>query len=141
MLAFAISNGFFSHKSAPMCWAHKKEFHIRELYHEGLYLSLLVRIVLNATKAERISKKAEYQGVIYICIGPSFICLKTRYRFKTMSPLYPCVKPCSTGNHNETMKQLTLESLFLTSALNLESRPKVISSSVKSKFSSYFHSP
>ena len=29
-------------------------------------------------------------------------------RLMTMSLLYPCGKPCSTGTHNETVKKLTL---------------------------------
>ena len=30
----------------------------------------------------------------------------------TMSPLYPCGKLCSTGTHNETVKNLVLFSTF-----------------------------
>ena len=30
----------------------------------------------------------------------------------TISPLYPCGKPCSTGNHSETVKKLALFSAF-----------------------------
>ena len=29
-------------------------------------------------------------------------------RLMTMSPLHPCGKPCSTGTHNETVKNLAL---------------------------------
>ena len=31
----------------------------------------------------------------------------------TMSPLYPCGKPSSTGTHNETVKKLTLLFTFI----------------------------
>ena len=30
----------------------------------------------------------------------------------TMSPLYPCGKPCSSRTHNETVEKLTLFSAF-----------------------------
>ena len=30
----------------------------------------------------------------------------------TMSPFYPCDKPCSRGTHNETMKNLALTPAF-----------------------------
>ena len=33
-------------------------------------------------------------------------------RVMTMSPLHPCSKPCSTGTHNETVKNLTLYCLL-----------------------------
>ena len=33
-------------------------------------------------------------------------------RLMTMSPLYSCGKPCSTGTHNETVKNLTQLTAF-----------------------------
>ena len=33
-------------------------------------------------------------------------------RLKTMSPLYPRGKPCTTGTHNKTVKKMTLFSAF-----------------------------
>ena len=34
-------------------------------------------------------------------------------RLITMSPLYPCREPCSTGTHHETVKNLTLFSSII----------------------------
>ena len=33
-------------------------------------------------------------------------------RLMTMSPLYPCGKPCSRGTHNETVKNPALSPAF-----------------------------
>ena len=33
-------------------------------------------------------------------------CMHTLDKLMTMSPLYPCNKPCSTGTHKETVKKL-----------------------------------
>ena len=30
----------------------------------------------------------------------------------TMSPMYPCGKPCSTGTHNETVKRMAQSPAF-----------------------------
>ena len=35
----------------------------------------------------------------------------------TMNPLNPCVKPCSTGTHNETVKKLTSFSAIINGIL------------------------
>ena len=42
----------------------------------------------------------------------------------TMSPLYPCVKPFSTGMHNETVKKLTLSTAFVN-RITMESRLRI----------------
>ena len=42
-------------------------------------------------------------------------------RLMTMSPLYPCGKPCSTGTHNETVKKLALFSAIIIGIV-MESR-------------------
>ena len=69
-------------------------------------------------------------------------CGKSRdpYRLMTMSPLYPLGQHCSTGIHNETVKELTLFSAFINdgiTASNLESRGNVIISLIESKILSY----
>ena len=38
---------------------------------------------------------------------------KAKARLVTMSPLYPCGKPCSIGTHNEIVKKLTLFFVFI----------------------------
>ena len=42
-------------------------------------------------------------------------------RLMTMSPLYPCGKPCSRGTHNETVKNLALFSSIINGIMK-ESR-------------------
>ena len=38
--------------------------------------------------------------------------IEFRIRLMTMSPLYPCGKPCSRGTHNETAKNAALSPAF-----------------------------
>ena len=42
----------------------------------------------------------------------------------TMSPLYPCGKPCSTGTHTEMVKKLTLISIIINGIM-MESRLRI----------------
>ena len=49
---------------------------------------------------------------------------KTVIRLMTMSPLYPCGKPCSRGTHNETVKNLALFSSIISGIMN-ESRLRI----------------
>ena len=37
-------------------------------------------------------------------------------RLMTMSPLYPCDKPCSTETHDETVKKLAVFSAIITAS-------------------------
>ena len=46
------------------------------------------------------------------------------YRLMTMSPLYPCGKPCSRGNHKETVKNLALFSSVINGIM-MESRLRI----------------
>ena len=57
-------------------------------------------------------------------------------RLMTMSPLYPCGKPCSTETHNETVKNLALFSAIINGINGFESqsRGSVFNSSLESKF-------
>ena len=65
-------------------------------------------------------------------------------RLMTISPLYPCGKPCSRGTHNETVKNLALFSSIINgimkkSRLRIPSRGSVFYSPIKSKISSHLH--
>ena len=46
-------------------------------------------------------------------------------RLMTMSPLYPCGKPCSTGTHIETVKKLALFSAIINGSI-MESRLRIL---------------
>ena len=69
---------------------------------------------------------------------------KAQPRLMTMSPLYPCGKPCSRGTHHETVKNLAL---FLQSSMELRknhgfespSCGSVFNSSIASKILSPLH--
>ena len=45
-------------------------------------------------------------------------------RLMTMSPLYPCGKPCSRGTHDETVKNLALFSSIINGIMK-ESRLRI----------------
>ena len=46
------------------------------------------------------------------------------HRLMTMSPMYICSQPCSTGTHNETVKKLTLFSALMKGIM-IESRLRI----------------
>ena len=56
--------------------------------------------------------------------GQVFHCFIMRPRLMTMSPLYPCGKPCSRGTHHETVKNLALISSIIN-GIRKESRLRI----------------
>ena len=51
--------------------------------------------------------------ICHVCHIFQVVCWKEQPRIMTMSPLYPCGKPCSRGTRHETVKNLALFSSII----------------------------
>ena len=76
--------------------------------------------LLAISTVDRFGYRIIDAGVMALVSRLSIIML----RLMTMSPLYPCGKPCSRGTHNETVKNLALFSSIINGIM-MESRLRI----------------